>query len=332
MSTIDYSSFATPTGNWAGSSEFPPEHLGLYSSIKSSVTDLDKNNPIINFTFNLNGDDGDYLILDASGKLKVVPMGSLNLPFDRAYLDISSYDDYLLLKNNSGIWADENPQEDFWVAYTSGGFWAMGPKTYSSPGIIFVADSGPNENIINLNWTPVYRRNISVGQYDENGFIDINSFDYFEANITGGITGLKGFKLDKNSYPWQRKRININALGDITGFVVSGLDSNSVPKILTLTGLSDLTSVEFYWSGNNLYKENSPNPTGFLAPSPFSGSIFTNSTNAGDYGMATIYADEPMIQYTKINDHTIRIDTTAAEVAALIPPLRKLYVKFSGIN
>ena len=68
---------------------------------------------------------------------------------------------------------------------------------------------------------------------------------------------------------------------------------------------------------------------GLYPPAPFNNTRFNSGAQ---YGSVNVYANEPMIQYTKINDHTIRIDTTAAEVAALIPPLRKLYVNFSGIT
>jgi hypothetical protein len=322
MSTINYVDFETPTGSWAGSNIAPPEHLGLYSSIKSSVTDLDKTNPIITFSF-------DGAPVGVSGKLKVIAMDNVQLPFDEAYVDISSYTDYVLIKNNSGVWNDQN-ESTFTVAYTSGGFWAMGTTAFTPPGLSFTAYGAYNENIINLTWGPVAARDILEGEYDENGFVDMGEFDWFEANVTA-LTGLSGFIIDKNSYSWQARRVNINSL-DSTGIIVKGLDSNSQMQTLNFSsGEWDTNScIEFYWSGNALYKNNSPDINrGLYPPAPFNNTAFISGEQ---YGSVNVYANEPMIQYTKINDHTIRIDTTAADVAALIPPLRKLYVNFSGIT
>jgi len=323
MSTIDYSNFETPTGNWAGSNIAPPEHLGLYSSIKSSVTDLDKINPIITFTF-------DGAASGVSGKLKVVPMEAVQMPFDEAYVDISSYTDFVLIKNNSGVWQDINYPQGFSVAYTSGGFWGMGATIETPPGLSFVAFGSYDANIIDLIWQQVAARDIYDGNCDESGFYDIGYETEFEVNVTA-LTGLSGFIIDKNPYSWQSRRVNINSLNS-TGIIVKGLDSNSQMQTLTFSSGEWNTNscIEFYWSGNALYKNNSPDKNrGIYPPSPFNNTAFNSGAQ---YGSVNVYANEPMIQYTKINDHTIRIDTTAAEVAALIPPLRKLYVNFSGIN
>lgn len=346
MSTINYSNFETPTGSWAGSSSAPPDHLGFYSAIKSSVNDLDGSNPIINFSFELNGDDNDYLITGASGKLKVVSGEALSLPFNEVYVDISSYDDYIMLKNNSGVWVDAGSfaaQSSFSMAYTSGGFWAMGSTTAESPGVIFITyPTGIGEysydSIVNLPWYPINEGNISeIASPDFNDLNDdpsgqntfIYSLGFVGEPPTLPIREIL-IRFDHNGQSWTRRRINITSLRDVTGITVSGADLNSVNKKITFASGVDLpqnSSIEFYWSGNNLYKETSV-AGGLPAPYPFDNSAFSSA----GYGTATVYPNEPMIGYEVINDHSIRLTTTAEEVAALIPPLRKLYVNFSGIT
>lgn len=322
MSTIDYSQFETNTGYWNGSNQFYALYKD-YSPIVSYITDLDKSNPIIHFSFTLNGDDNDGLILDASGKLKIILMDQLNLPFDRAYVDFGSYPDYVAIKNNSGVWQQDGNPNGFILAYTSGGFWAIGPKNYESPGIMFVADATSGTNILDLAWIP-----LSYSYIDSIGF-DMTPISNIKArcHIDYIPSGFDGIRFDNNNYSWNKRSIYFETVP--SELTISGLNSNSIVKSITFTGgvdMQDLGHVSFYWSGDNLYK--GPQQE-VKAPLPFdSAQIF--ATEMMD--TIAIYPDEPMIHYTVIDDHTIQLDTSAEDVAALIPPLRKLYVNFSGIT
>jgi hypothetical protein len=343
MSTINYSSFETPTGSWAGSNITPPELLKDYQLIASSITDLDRSNPIITFSFG----DGEE---DASAKLKVVSGKALALPFNEAYVDISSYNDYIIVKNNSGVWVnngDLGAPASFSIAYTSGGFWAMGTTELESPGVIFKAyptgiGDYSYDSIIALSWMPINQGYISetLPPYftdlndDPSGQNDLVFQLNFETPAEPPIIPIKEIliRFDDNGQSWCKRRINITSLNDVTGITINGLANNTqMEQSIVYTSGVDLaggSSIEFYWSGNNLYKEISPSPNGLPAPAPFNNSAF----NIAGYGTATVYANEPMIGYEVINNHSIRLTTTAEEVAALIPPLRKLYVNFSGIT
>jgi hypothetical protein len=344
MSTIDYSSFETPTGSWSGSSAAPPNYLKDYKIIASSITDLYEPNSIITFAFGAGEEN-------ASGKLKVVSGNMLNLPFDKAYVDISDYDDYIVIKNNnpgqySGIWVSDQSTispASFTVAYTEGGFWVMGAAQNESPNVIFRAyptgiGDYSYDSIITLPWLSINEG--SIGELRVPNFTDLNDDPSGEHNFIYQLNFVENgptppiqeilIRFDDNGQSWTRRRINIGDLRDTTGVIVSGLDLNSGEQIITFALGVDLGSnsaIEFYWSNGVLYKEAFPSLDGLPAPYPFDSSFF----NSQFYGTANVYADEPMISYEVINNHSIRVTTTAEEVASLIPPLRKLYVNFSGI-
>jgi hypothetical protein len=344
MSTIDYSQFQTATGYWSGSNISAPDYLRDYQII-SQITDLDSSNPIITFTFNqIEGDDNyNFEMSQVSNKLKVVSMAALETPFDTSYVDISDYNDYIVIKNNSGVWNDKNAST-FTVAYTSGGFWAMGPTGYESPGVMFRAyptgiGDYSYDSIFYLGWSPINQFNLtdylSSLEYDLYFTISPETVNQFEYNLNYSssfepITNNILINFNSNSQSWQRARINIIDVGDITGITVSGLDSTSTLQTIVFTGgpdFGDNSIVEFYWNEDILYKETSPNMI-MTPPEPFNNSAFS----AINHGTAAIYPDEPMIHYTVIDDHTIQIDTAPEQVEALIPPLRKLNVNFSAIT
>ena len=89
----------------------------------------------------------------------------------------------------------------------------------------------------------------------------------------------------------------------------------------TGSGNADSSILDIVWipvdSGDN---DSTP-------PEPFSESVFYAPSYPDDY--VIVYPDEPSINYEVIDDSTIRILT---DIDDLIPPLRKLYINFSGIT
>jgi hypothetical protein len=332
MTNLDYENIETPTGDWSGSASLPPTHYGEYKVIYSSVTGVEKPNGIITFD-------------NLPANLKIVSGSGLNLPFDRVYVDIDGYSDYVMLDSDG----DGNYREDgitgFVASYTSGGFWLLGDDDTDPPGVILMAQgSAPTgtADILNLYFTSIASTEFSA--VDAGGYyIDMNSNDaiVFPQDYSNGGTPLNGFILNKNEYSWQKKifspilnegyNFSYITNSGFGGLLVSGLDSNNVPKSF-LFSYDDLVpealAVAFWWQDDTLTGQIFTNINDSIqTPAPFNGSIIA-STYA-EYIGATVYADEPMISYSVIDDHTIQI---TSDIDSVISPLKKLYINFSGIS
>jgi len=98
-----------------------------------------------------------------------------------------------------------------------------------------------------------------------------------------------------------------------------GMPNGGSPGVIhTGAGNSNSSILDIQWEEIALSDQNQS------VGSPF------NTIFGGNYGSwVGTYPDEPMIDYTVINDHTIRIET---DIDTLPIPLRKLYLNFSGIT
>jgi hypothetical protein len=330
MTNLDYNNFETPTGQWSGSASAAPTHYGEYKALFTDLAGVERPNGVITFD-------------NLPANLKIVSGNGLNLPFDRVYVDIDGHTDYVMLDSNG----DGNyGTGDFLASYTSGGFWLMGDSQGNSPGVIFMASgSAPTStaDILNLDW-----KSLSSSAFDESGaypnplYFDMASNDaiVFSKIYNGAsINVLRGFIFNKNEYSWQKKIFHpiIDDPFDFayftgpSGLRVTGLDSNGIGKSFLFTYddlVPEAIALAFWWEGNTLTGQIFTNEIGSIsAPSPFSLASIVPSTYA-EYIDATVYADEPMISYSVINNNTIQI---TSDINNVISPLRKLYLNFSGI-
>jgi len=324
MTNLDYNNFETPTGQWSGSASAAPTHYVQYKTLFADLAGVERPNGIITFD-------------NLPANLKIVSGSGLNLPFDRVYVDIDGYTDYVMLDaNQDGNYSNGN----FLASYTSGGFWLMGDDQGSSPGIIFMASgSAPTgtADILNLNW-----ESLASSDFNSSGsYIDMMSNDaiVFTPDYTNGAS-LSGFIFNKNEYSWQKKifdpiisePFNFSYFTGPSGLRVTGLDSNNVAKSFLFTYddlVPEAVALAFWWQGNTLTGQIFTTSMDYIsAPAPFSSSPIIASTYA-EYIDATVYADEPMISYSVINNNTIQI---TSDINNVISPLRKLYLNFSGIS
>jgi hypothetical protein len=333
MTTLDYINFITPTGQWFGGSDVAPSHYGEYKPIATDIAGVERPSGIITFD-------------NLPANLKIVSGSGLNLPFDRVYVDIDGYNDYVMLDSNGDGNYSASGNDTFIASYTSGGFWLMGDGSGNSPGVIFVASGSAPTNtadILNLNW-----QNLSSSDFlFSSNSLDLNSntaivctteLPFFSA--TGGL--LEYIDFDKNEHSWQEKIYYLTIYGfqyvvDELGLIIRGKDSNNVEKTFQLYYgelVPDGNAIAIAWSGNELtgrvftYDDIISGNASIYLPEPFNLSTAIPSTYA-EYIGATIYPDEPTISYSVIDDHTIQI---TSDINNVISPLRKLYLNFSGIS
>ena len=327
MTNLDYFTFETPTGQWSGSASGAPTHYGQYKPLFTDLAGVERPNGIITFD-------------NLPANLKIVSSSGLNLPFNRVYVDIDGYVDYVMLDSNGdGNYSSNGNggEGSFLASYTSGGFWLMGDNQGNSPGVIFMATgSAPTgtADILNLDWINLYSTNFTgaaANTLDLNSYPSIicgNTDEYLEPNRLDEI------RFDKNEYSWQKKiykpaDFNFSDLIGPSGILVTGLDSNGIGKSLLFTYnlVTGAEALAFWWEGNTLNGQIFTNEMDYIsAPAPFSSSSIIASTYA-EYIDATVYADEPMISYSVINNNTIQI---TSDINNVISPLRKLYLNFSG--
>jgi hypothetical protein len=327
MTNLDYTNFETPTGDWLGTASVAPTHYGQYKPLFTDLAGVERPNGIITFD-------------NLPANLKIVSGSGLNLPFNRVFIDIDGYNDYVMLDSNGDGNYSETGANGFMASYTNGGFWLLGDDNGDPPGVIFMATgSAPTgtADILNLNW-------ISIASSDFNSsgsYIDMMSNDAIVhyRNFSQPMSPISGFLFNKNEYSWQKKIFSPYSNDPVifsyfvgsSGLRVTGADSNGVPKSF-LFSYNDLipeaVALSFWWEENNLTGEIFTDTTGSITPpSPFTGVIIPDTY--ASYVDATVYADEPMISYSVINNNTIQI---TSDINSVISPLRKLYVNFSGIS
>jgi len=331
MTNLDYTNFLTPTGQWSGSASAAPTHYAQYKLLFESLSGVQRPNGTITFD-------------SFPANLRIVSGSGLNLPFNRVYVDIDNYDDYILLDldldgNYAGSTIGAATPSDISASYTSGGFWLMGNAEGSAPGILLMASgSAPTSqfDILNLNWVP-----LSSDQFTfQSGILDLDSnFRVICSSITTSISNpsLNVIRFNKNVHSWQKKILQLEEFGGLqyltTGnIIVRGRDSNNVEKTHTFIydDLINQQSMVVWWSGNTLTGQLIPlNSEDYIdSPSPFSSSPIPEFPSPS-YVSATVYPDEPMISYSVIGEDTIQI---TSDINSIIPPLRKLYLNFSGIS
>ncbi len=332
MTNLDYANIETPTGDWSGSASLPPTHYGEYKAIYSSVTGVEKPNGIITFD-------------NLPANLKIVSGSTLNLPFDRVYVDIDGYSDYVLMYSTGAGNYVESGINGFMAAYTSGGFWLLGDNDTDSPGVILMAQgSAPTSaaDILSLDWTTIASPSFSQMTEPELG-------SYFDMASSSAIVFtpympylFSGFYFNKNEYDWQKKifypildegySFSYFTSSGFGGLFVTGLDSTNSPKSFLFTYedlVPEAEALAFWWDGDELTGQifTDISSASIDTPAPFNG-IIIPSTYA-EYVDATVYPDEPMISYSVIDDHTIQI---TSDIDSVISPLKKLYINFSGIS
>jgi len=337
MTNLNYDNFETPTGQWFGSASAAPTHYGEYKALFTDLAGVERPNGIITFD-------------NLPANLKIVSGSGLNLPFDRVYVDIDGYNDYVMLDSNGdgSYSSDGNGGEGaFLASYTSGGFWLMGDSQGNSPGVIFVASGSAPTNtadILNLNWQSISSTDFVYSSdsldLNSNPAIVCTTEQPFFNNY--GTGKLQYIDFDKNEHSWQEKiyyltNYAFQYIVDELGLIIRGKDSNNVEKTFQLYYgelVPDGDAIAIAWSGNELtgrvftYNDIISGNASIYLPEPFNLSRAIPSTYA-EYISATVYADEPMISYDVIDDHTIQI---TSDINSVISPLRKLYVNFSGIT
>jgi len=334
MTNLNYDNFETPTGQWSGSASAAPTHYGQYKTLFYEITGVERPNGTITFD-------------NLPANLQIVSSSVLDLPFDRVYVDIDGYTDYVMLDSDGdGNYSSTGDTTGFMASYTSGGFWLMGDSQGNSPGVIFMAN-GPaptgTADILNLDWERIAASNFpTMTEPELNGFFDMTGNSAIVYYTEGIPSQFSGFYFNKNEYNWQKKIFYPTLESDynfsyftssgLGGLLVTGLDSNGIGKSY-LFPYDDLVpeaiALAFWWEGNTLTGQIFTNEMDSIsAPAPFSLTPIIASTYA-EYIDATVYADEPMISYDVINDHTIQI---TSDINSIISPLRKLYLNFSGIS
>ncbi len=333
MTNLDYNNFETPTGDWSGSAYAAPTHYGQYKTLFAEIAGVERPNGTITFD-------------NLPANLKIVSGAALDLPFDRVFVDIDGYEDYVLLHSTgNGRYIEQSGGgTGFMAAYTSGGFWLLGDDNTDPPGVILMAN-GPAPtgaaDILDLNWESIASQGFpSMIEPEFASFYNMTGNSAIVFYTAGIPSPFSGFYFNKNEYSWQKKIFYPTLENDYNfsyftssgfgGLRVTGLDSNGIGKSFLFTYddlVPEALALAFWWEGNTLTGQIFTNINGSInTPAPFEGSIIA-STYA-EYIDATVYADEPMISYDVISNNTIQI---TSDINNIISPLRKLYLNFSGI-
>lgn len=307
--TIEYSQFVNPTGTYANNPEQPYNY-----SIISTVSDLYDNDRTIIFSGIPSG-------------LIVAANPTTTQPFDSVYIDITEYNDYVLVSGGDNNRWSSTGAESFLAAYTSGGFWAIGNDNNDLPvGIILTGLSGDaNSSILDIEFTGVVLTMVTFDNLESASSASLQKGGYYTFNID--VPSSNGVIFNQpDNFPWCPVKIHANG-GSV--FISGSSFAGSGDSILLPTGFNGYIA----WENNQL---NSYDESFYPAPAPFD-----NDSLYEGYGWGGTYANEILSNYTVIANNSgnsgiaiIQLNEYAANgerFTDLIPPLRKLYVNFQAI-
>ena len=310
--TISYDNFITQTGNMPSGASQPYQ----YSGIASDITNLEASDRTIIFT-------------NLPSGLRVVQAQSTE-PFDSVFIDIESYNDFILMSGiSSGIW-EATGNNIFQARYIpSAGFWCLGATGNNSPGCILTGVGSATSSIlditfegINFQETTFNTTDVDMGDlYLERGrkYIFDSSLGQFNSPVYFDQTS------NDSWYPIGVAYSN-GAGGEsltISGTSYSGV-SSSLTLYLPFLGIA-------YWSGNVLYSTESYNLQSF-APQPF-------NILAEGYSWNSTVPNEILSDYTILASNAgstgravVQLNAAATngeQFTDLITPLRKLHILFN---
>jgi hypothetical protein len=310
--TISYNDFITQTGNMPSGASQPYQYSGIASSIS-----------------NLESDDRTIVFTNLPNGLRVVPALSTE-PFDSIFVDIETYNDYVLMSGGgNNTWADSE-QSYFQARYvSSAGFWALGATGNNSPGCILTGAGSGTSSILDISFEGINFQETTFNTTD----VDMGDLylerarKYIFDSSLGQFSSPVYFDQTSNDSWYPAEVVYYNGDGGHS-LTISGTSYSATPSSLTLyVPFSGIV----YWSGNALQSTESYNLQSF-APQPF-------SVLAEGYSWNATYANEIFSDYTILasnagNTGTAIIQLNAAatngeQFTDLITPLRKLYVLFN---
>lgn len=306
--TIDYNNFITLSENIVNNPTQPYE----YSSISQGVGNVLKNDPIIQF-INLPPD-----IIINNGP-------SSTAPFDTVYIDLEQTNDWILMSGTSGQWQSSN---QYFCAYTSGGFWALRSLELGLDSILCTGSGNANTPITDIQFETVNLLTTTFSISDATNdpiYLEPYRIYYFEDGSDSFPNVV--FNQPANGVNFAATRIIINdpesSVLHISGF---NYDQSEVANF-EISGGSNGTVIGY--SGNSQFQVNGLFDNVYLVE-PFSNSVFTEG-----YSWNGTFPNEIMSDYTIINDNSngqgtgvIQINNPE-EFNNLILPLRKLYINFA---
>jgi hypothetical protein len=308
---ISYDDFITQTGDMPSGASQPYQ----YSGIASNITGLEASDRTIIFT-------------DLPSGLRVSLTQSTE-PFDSVFIDIESYNDFILMSGiSSGIW-EATGNNIFQARYvSSAGFWALGATGNNSPGCILTGVGSATSSIlditfegINFQETTFNTTDVDMGDlYLERGrkYIFDSSLGDFNSPVYFDQTS------NDSWYPIEVEYLNGSG-GGTNSLIISGTSYSGVSSSVTIFYPFDGM---VHWSGNSLYNTESYT----FAPQPFT------LLNPG-YSWNSTVPNEILSDYTVLASNAGNTGTAVVQLNAaatngeqftdLITPLRKLHILFS---
>jgi len=310
--TISYDYFITQTGNMPSGASQPYQ----YSGIASNITDLEASDRTIIFT-------------DLPSGLRVIQAQSTE-PFDSVFIDIESFNDYILMSGiSSGVWGATGVESYFQARYIpSAGFWGLGATGNNSPGCILTGVGSATSSILDITFEGINFQETTFNTTDVNAgnlYLERGRKYIFDSSL-GDFNSPVYFNQTSNNswYPIEVEYLNGSG-GGTNSLIISGTSYSGVSSSVTI--LYPFDGV-VQWSGNSLYNSESytfaPQPFIVLAPgyswnSTVPNEILSNYTilasNAGNTGTAVVQLNAAA--------------TNGEQFTNLITPLRKLYILFS---
>ena len=309
--TISYNDFITQTGDMPSGASQPYQ----YSGIASNITGLDASDRTIIFT-------------NLPSGLRVVPSLSTE-PFDSIFVDIESYNDYILMSGGgNNTWAATD-LATFQARYiSSAGFWGLGATGNNSPGCILTGAGSGTSSILDVSFEGINFQETTFNKTDVdmgNLYLERGRKYVFDSSL-GDFNSPVYFNQTSNNswYPIEVEYLNGSG-GGANSLIISGTSYSGVSSSVTILYPFDGM---VHWSGNSLYNTESytfaPQPFDILNPGYSWNSTVPNeilsdytilASNAGNTGTAVVQLDAAA--------------TNGEQFTDLITPLRKLHILFS---
>lgn len=308
--TISYNDFLTSTGQFPTSPSQPYQYSGIYNNI----TDLATEDRVIVFSGIPNG-------------LRIASNPSTTQPFDSVFMDIESYNDYVLMSgtfiDSNLAWQGVDSESDLLCGYTEGGFWAFVNKDTLNPEAILTGLGSAGSSILDITFESI---NFAQVSYTEPISSEIELSRATKSTFSNGSSSFPNVTFNQlEDYSWYGTHVTQISTSDdltITGTSFDGSGS-SVTINAPSSGMVNWVNDQLTYTAGD-----------FTCPPPFGDCVFKEG-----YSWNSTVANEVLSNYTVLANNSgnsgigiIQIASSASngqQFTDLIPPLRKVHVAFT---
>jgi hypothetical protein len=307
--TINYNDFLTPTGQFPTTPNQPYQYSGIYDNITNLATD----DRVIVFSGIPNG-------------LRIASNPSTTQPFDSVFMDIESYDDYVLLSGISvfeNVWQGDSLYGSAGLScgYTQGGFWAFVNTDLNEA--ILTGSGNASSSILDIAFQAI---NFSETTYGDFPPPEIELSKATKTLFNGGSGAFPNVIFNQlENYSWYGT--HVSQIGNFQNLRITGTSfAGSGSSIILNASFSGMVN----WVNDQL----TYTAGDFECPYPFDNCVFKEG-----YSWNSTVANEILSNYTVLANNSgnsgigiIQIASSASngqQFTDLIPPLRKVHVAFT---